>query len=227
MTHIDRNEVQTENKVSASTIDGKGKKVNLDADALLQASRRLDWRFLLPDPDLGHVAYLGAVPDDFVDSLQLFSLSVSSLSPITEQEEQVGQFDLIIVQNLSGENLQLAAKRLKPGGYLYAENKGLSSPKLRYARGGHRQFAIPKSCVTAVSQMGFTEVEAHWHWPNFGACTKIIPLNDEGALWFSFVRGGRSVKARLRSSFGRWLLRSGLLAKIVPEFSIIARLNNS
>lgn len=198
-----------------------GNTADLDADTLLQASRRLDWRFLFPDPELGHVACLGAVPADLQDSLRLFS---ESLTP-SEQNGEAGQAELIIVHHLSNEKLRLAAERLRPGGYLYAENKGLLPPKLRHLRRMQWRFAVPSTCVTAVTQAGFTEVQAHWHWPNFTACTRIIPLDDRGALQYSFVRGGRNAKARLRSGFGRLLLWSGLLKQIVPHFSIVARLN--
>ena len=137
-----------------------------------------------------------------------------------EQSGEAGEFDVVVVRHLSGEKLRLATGWLKPGGYLYAENDGLLSG------GKHWRFALPSACVTAVGQAGFTEVQAHWHWPNFAACTRIIPLDDRGALRFSFVRGGRSAKARLQSGFGRLLLWSGLLKQVVPRFSIVARLNN-
>ena len=51
----------------------------LDADALLQASRRVDWRFLLPDPNLGRVAYLGPRRGALLDSLLLASVYVELL----------------------------------------------------------------------------------------------------------------------------------------------------
>jgi hypothetical protein len=192
----------------------------LDADVLLQASRRLDWRFLLPDPELGHVACLGAVSAELQDSLRLFSDSLTMLGLEREQSREKERFDIVVARYLSGEKLGVAAGWLKPGGYLYAENDGY------FSGGKHWRFALPTACVTAVSQAGFTEVQAHWHWPNFAACTRIIPLDDRGALRFSFVRGGRSAKARLQSGFGRLLLWSGLLKQVVPRFSIVARLNN-
>jgi hypothetical protein len=39
-------------------------------DSLLQASRRLDWRFLLADPELGRVACLGSHDPELVESLR-------------------------------------------------------------------------------------------------------------------------------------------------------------
>ncbi len=230
MVHVNESEKQSKKAVSVSKSDEPLKMVDnraaLDADALLQASRRLDWRFLFPDPELGRVACLGSVPADLLKSLRLFSTSVTNLDSITEQNGAEDLFDLIVVRNLSSEKLQLAAELLSPGGYLYAENDGFLSPKLQHSRWKHWRFAVPTMCATAVTTFGFSEVQAHWHWPNFGACTRIIPLDDKGALWFSFERGGRSMKARLRSGAGLFLLRSGLLKQIVPSFSIVARINN-
>ncbi|MCK5923931.1 MAG: hypothetical protein KAG66_23555, partial [Methylococcales bacterium] len=42
-----------------------------DADTLLQASRRIDWRFLLPSPELGQVGIVGGVPDDLRTALEM------------------------------------------------------------------------------------------------------------------------------------------------------------
>ena len=166
------------------------------------------------------MACLGAVAAELQDSMRLFSESLTVLALEEKQNGEMGQFDVVVLRHLSSEKLELAAEWLKPGGYLYAENDG-------YLSGGkHWRFAVPSACVTAVSQAGFTEVQAHWHWPNFAACTRIIPLDDRDALRFSFVRGGRSAKARLQSGFGRLLLWSGLLKQVVPRFSIIAQLDS-
>ena len=43
-------------------------------EAVLQASRRIDWRFLLPTPDLGQVACIGVTDADLLESLALFSV---------------------------------------------------------------------------------------------------------------------------------------------------------
>ncbi|HYY32017.1 MAG TPA: hypothetical protein VE693_00315 [Gaiellaceae bacterium] len=54
-----------------------------DHDALLQASRRLDWRFLLEQPELGRVACIAKHDPDLIESLRLFSevLSASRETP--------------------------------------------------------------------------------------------------------------------------------------------------
>ena len=210
-----------------------------DADALLQASRRLDWRFLLPDPELGQVACLGAVPANLIDSLRLFTESLTVLNmdaevcrgfrhfvgTSSEQYVEPGRYDVVVVRQLSIDKLRLAAQGLKPGGHLYAEIDSLLAPNRHRRNWRNWRLALPAGCMTAVTRAGFTEAQGQWHWPNFAACTMIIPLDDRGALRFSFVRGGRSAKAKLQSGLGRLLLGSGLLRHVVPHFSIIARLD--
>ena len=203
-----------------------GNSASLDADAFLQASRRLDWRFLLPNPHLGHVASLSTVPDNLLDSLRLFSDSLTELTLASNQQSVESQYDVIVVRHLSKSKLKMAAERLKPGGYLYAEIDGIPSPKRQDSFWKNRQFVTPTRCVTAVTRAGFSEVQAHWHWPNFANCTKIIPLNDREALHYAFVGGGRSAKARLQSVAGRFLLGSGLLVHTVSRFSIVACLGD-
>jgi hypothetical protein len=196
-----------------------------DADALLQASRRLDWRFLLPDPELGQVACLGTVPDNLIDSLRLFTKSLTVLHMDSEQYVEPGRYDVVVVRQLSIDKLRLAAQGLKPGGYLYAEIDSLLASNRHRRNWRNWRLALPAGCMTAVTRAGFTETQGHWHWPNFAACTVIIPLDDRGALRYSFVRGGRSAKAKLQSGLGRLLLGSGLLRHVVPRFSVVARLD--
>lgn len=200
-----------------------GTSTNLDADTLLQASRRIDWRFLLPDPELGQVACLGMLPADLLDSLRLFSDSLTVLTPDVALN---GQYDIVMVRQLSLDKLSSAAGLIRPGGHLYAENEGMLSPNRPRPPWKYGRLALPTGCIAAVSQAGFVNVQAHWHWPNFAGCTRIIPLDDRGAVQYAFVSGGRSIKARLQSVIGRTLLWSGLLERIVPRFSIVARLDD-
>src|SRR5215216_5694129 len=67
----------------------------LHSDALLQASRRLDWRFLLPDPSLRQVAYSGPGRGALLDSLRLFSESLTLLDPAVADGAQA-QYDLMV-----------------------------------------------------------------------------------------------------------------------------------
>jgi hypothetical protein len=187
-----------------------------DADALLQASRRVDWRFLLPDPNLGHVAYLGPARGALLESLRLFSASLA-------QGEAAGaQYDVVAAHNPSSDALWRAAGLVRPGGYLYVEAFGpLHRSRLRHGLGRWPRFAA--DYVAAVERLGLAEAVAHWHWPNFESCAEIVPLADLDAMLLALGRRRSGAGARLKSAFGRALLRSGLFARLAPCFSVVAR----
>ena len=67
-------------------------------DQLLQVSRRLDWRFLLPNPDLGSVAYLGPEEDSLVDALHLFCQTLTQISSSQLSGTNLNDFDLVVIK---------------------------------------------------------------------------------------------------------------------------------
>ena len=188
----------------------------LDADALLQASRRVDWRFLLPDPNLGYVAYLGPAQDALAVSLRLFS---AALTLVDAGPGPSGvEYDVVVARSPSLPALRRAAGLVRPGGFLYVEAYGPF--KRRRAASGLR-FAADH--IAAVERLGLADAVAYWHWPNFDACAEIVPLGDRDALRLAFARRRSGAGARLKSALGRALLASGLFARLAPCYSIVAR----
>jgi hypothetical protein len=187
----------------------------LDADALLQASRRVDWRFLLPDPNLGQVAYLGPARGALIESLRLFSASLAV------NEAADAQYDVVVAHNPSLDALRRAAGLVRPGGFLYVETYGpLHRRRLR--RGISRWPRFAAEYVAAVERLGLAETVAHWHWPNFETCAEIVPLADPDAMLLALGRRRSGAGARLKSALGRALLWSGLFAQLAPCFSVVA-----
>src|SRR4029450_13503910 len=140
-------------------------------DALLDASRRVDWRFLLPDPELGQVAYIGETDPELVRSLMLFSDELNTWRSATgDQQEQ--SHDVVVVRNASVDDLQAGSDLLRPGGWLYVEVEGgrrrLEERAARSARGYAR----------ALEKLGLVDVDAYVHWPDFASCRAIVPLDD-------------------------------------------------
>src|SRR5262245_31091445 len=108
----------------------------LDTDALLQASRRVDWRFLLPDPNLRQVAYLGPAHGALLESLRLFSASLAL------SEAASAQYDVVVAHNPPLDTLRRAAGLIRPGGFLYVEAYGpLHRRRLRRGPGRWPRFA--------------------------------------------------------------------------------------
>ena len=198
----------------------------MDSDALLQASRRLDWRFLLPDPALDRVAYIGLAHGALVESLRLFSTSLTVVDP-RAADDRTAQYDVVVATDPTYAMLQRAVALVRPGGCLYVETHAAlrlrrrgdtgrrmnKSPRLRYAA----------DYVTVLRRLGLASVEAHWHWPNFESCAEIVPLDDRAALLLAFARRQSGPAARMKSTLGRWLLRGGLFARLVPCFSVVGR----
>lgn len=196
---------------------------SIDAEALLQASRRVDWRFLLPDPNLGRVAYLGTAQGELVEALRLFSasLTVIPLFPSLGGTEG-GPYDVVVAHQPASEALPGLTGLVRPGGFLYLEAYGLFGlvrQQRRLSGLAARRWRTPAGYAVALKGLGFGQVRIHWHWPDFETCTKVIPLHDQGALLFALGVGGSELKRAL----GRGLVRSRWLERLIPCFSLVAQ----
>src|SRR6185436_21148578 len=120
----------------------------IDTDALLQASRRVDWRFLLPDPRLGRVAYVGPARGALVESLRLFSASVT-MAGTASAANATGQYELVVASGPSLEILRRASELVGPGGFLYVEAYGRFQ-----RRGTDRRLRDPSDYVRALGLLG-------------------------------------------------------------------------
>jgi hypothetical protein len=61
------------------------------SDAALGVVRRIDWRFLLPDPTLSQVAHIGPAQTTLLESLRLFSESLTVIGMPCENAGMTGQ----------------------------------------------------------------------------------------------------------------------------------------
>lgn len=197
---------------------------------LLQLSRRVDWRFLLPDPVLGNVFCLEPVAPSLAESLHTFTDSLTMLAPQEAGDRRWQESaDLLVACDPSTLALSRATALLKPGAHIYIEGKGLLPRFQRRRRpvrvddAGSGKLWRAQAYRQFLQRLGFLEIEDYWHWPNFERCKKMIPLQDPSAAHLAFDRGGQSVQARLKAGLGRAGVSLGLLAWVVPYFSVIAR----
>jgi hypothetical protein len=175
-------------------------------------SRRIDWRFLLDDPTLGVVAYVGHDGGSLLAALRLFSDEVSVVGPQAFADDSQGsRYDGVVLSHASRAVLRYAVGLLKPGGWVYAEVSRFRSPV------GSRAYAA------AARDAGLDAVALHWHWPDFERSTVIVPLDDAGALAYFGQRTLSRVPARASGGVIRMLERTGLLALGVPYFSLVGR----
>lgn len=181
-------------------------------DELLQRSRRLDWRFLLPDPNLGRVVYFGPADDPLRVALADFADSVADGDSIAPGA--AGRFDVAVLRNQPVEALARARSLLRPNGTLYAEIQRRAGRDLPWQ--SRRYGAV-------IERSGFRQVEAFWNWPDFARCTKIIPLHNATALAYVIVNNRRGLAARLMLSVVQVAFRLGMTGWFVPSLSLIGQ----
>jgi len=186
----------------------------------LELSRRVDWRFLLPQLRVERVACVGRTDQPLQSALPLVGETVNYLEAgafddATAATEFEGTFDLVVIRGTKHALLKRAAKLVRPGGSLYLE---VERPLLRPDLWRH----TPAGMARRVARLGFRNVAAHWHWPSHARCTSILPLDDGGAAVRHFVEHqGSSTTQRIKKTAGRLVLSLGLVNCVVGSFSIV------
>ncbi len=187
-------------------------------DRQILTVRRLDWRFLLPDPRLQNVAYIGAPDADLIAALDAFSRHLTIISDVNSPANQIDKpgFDVLVASRVKPAVIKSALPLLKPGGYLYWEVE-------RSNVTGVAKFCSIYTYRKHLEKLKSSDIQIHWHRPNFAACKEIIPLENPAALNFAFAKGHAGLKGRLKEFAGKLLKTSGLLAFSTPCFSIVAK----
>jgi hypothetical protein len=200
-------------------------------DASLQIARRIDWRFLLPNPRLGHVAYIGPSHRTLLPALDQFSTSLTHVSlsdQIGLSQSAPASFELVIVHSQSLAAVQKAHTLLMTDGYLYWEidRRGGFAPLcgLTQRREGQKRWIVRPvhHNLAVLERLGFGNIEVHWHRPSFESCHEILPLYDRCALAYMFSQQREGLADRIRLVAGRFLLETGWLPWCVPCVSIVA-----
>lgn len=168
----------------------------------LAAVRRVDWRFLLPDPSLGRVAYLA--PHDPAVAAALGA--VASSVDLLDGHVDAGDYDVAVVTAAAGPAVAAAAGLLRPGGWVCVERPG------RAAGGAAR----------TLRDLGLEAVAAHWTWPRAEACRELVPLQT-AALSQAIGRRDPGSRLRLRVRLARWAVRTPLVALLVRDAIVIGR----
>ncbi len=192
---------------------------------------RSDWRFLLANPEVGRVGYVGRRAARLLEALRQLGPRVDLLDAADTEsggDDATRTYDLIIAHDPSEPELRLAAERVAPGGALVVEARGPAGAlgfvaTDEISRGGRRHLHSPGSLVRHVSALGFENVRAYWHWPSFDRCTRIIPLEDRMAIRHALSRAGSGRADQIFAWLGRGLLRLGWLGWAVASLSVIGR----
>ncbi len=195
-----------------------------DRDALLQASRRLDWRFLLPDPTLRRVAYVGAAHAGLLASLQRFAgeLDWWKTSPAQAGDLSEGGYDVVVAHAPDEAALRKAAALAAPSGCVYIEGYGLLA--LGSQQRSNASWSLPRY-LGALRGLGLDDTAAYWVWPDFDRCTRIIPFDDvvTFAQFQLAAPGAWAIQRVLQTPAVRRIMRSRLAQYAIPSFSIVAQ----
>jgi len=179
-------------------------------DRRLRRSRRVDWRFLLPEPALGRVGLVGPVEADLVESLREFADSLVLL----EEDgfvgpDLAGTCDVVVLRSTTTRQLERAAHLAKDGGTLYWEIDHAPGLRLAVAR-------------VRLARLGFAEARFHWHRPTFASCREIVPLHDGAVLDWVLGRRPGSPRGAIRLACHRLLRRLGGIAWMTRCRSCVA-----
>jgi hypothetical protein len=161
--------------------------------------RRADWRFLLPDPQLGGVSYLPPHDSELVRALELCGATVDLC-------ERGDSADVVVITSGGLAGVARGRELLRAGGWLYAEVPGWRTHawerKLRHGE--------------------FDQVAAHWLWPNARACREIVPL-EPAALLHALQRRDPGARLRLRARLAGLAVRTRIFRLALRHTAVVAR----
>ena len=183
-------------------------------DAELQLARRVDWRFLLPKPDLPDTAYVGRSNIALLESLKVFSASLQVLS---NDRIQLQRFSLVVAHTPTATELQQSFQAVKPGGHIYVE----VCRETQSRNAAKERIGQPNDFSRAFRRQGLLDVQLHWHWPDFDACCELVPCMDQKALVCALRRRGTGFRSSWKSYSAALLVRSNLITRFIPCFSIL------
>jgi aminoglycoside phosphotransferase len=128
-------------------------------------TRRLDWRFLLPDPHLRRVIHVGPPTSILARALEAFSESVVFAD---SEVGARGEIDLVVAEGATLQQAEAVLPQLVPGGWLYWEPSA-------------GQTMRPED-LKALERWGIPHVQAFWHCGGFENRRWIVPLDQPGGL---------------------------------------------
>lgn len=192
--------------------------------------RRLDWRFLLPDPRLGRVAFLGPEQNTLLGALRAHAadtVTASHARVATSTGDLTERFDTCVLQFVEEADIQNAARLLAPGGWLYWEitrpNRLAAAWRaLRRAGNDEARLGSLDAPRGVLERAGFHTIAAFWHYPDFESSRWIVPLDESAGVEY-FLRNGPPVLRRIRERIGSRVVHLTLLPEVSSSVSFVAQ----
>jgi hypothetical protein len=163
--------------------------------------RRADFRFLLPDPALGRVAYPAPRDPELTAALERVSACVERAPA-----EDLSGYDLIVLTGGGRTAIEAAADAAPAGAWLYVELTGQAAAAL----------------ARRLRRRGFEDVKAYWLWPDATRCKEIVPL-EPTSLRHALGRRDPGARLRLRAALASTLVRTGLFRFAASSAAVVAR----
>lgn len=190
-------------------------------DERLRDARRVDWRFLLPAPDLGRVAVGGTPEPALVAALRgAAGGPVAMLPPSGTTGDMPSEaFGTVVLSgHLKRTDLIAAAAAVAEHGHLVIE---LDGPLVASRRRG-----APPGTATRIERSltaGGFDVRAWLAWPTVARATAYARADDSSAVsvWLSRRLGQRAAAVLAIASPGR--LGWPALAAVAPAWVLVAR----
>jgi hypothetical protein len=188
-----------------------------DPALLLQASRRIDWRFLLPQPQLARIVYIGGHDAALIGALRAHA-DLTIVGADTDQPSP-SSFDLAVLKEASLGSISAGRDLVRPGGWVYAEVRRVPRRHGAAPAGARAVSRWRRAFVDA----GLTEVTAHWHVPDHDTAAFLVPLGDAAGVRLVLRRHQGSAAGRAKAVAGRLLVATGLIEFAVRDASVLGR----
>ena len=179
-----------------------------DRSHRLEVARHIDWRFLLPTPELGRVAMVGSTDAAMNEAVAEAATHIGHGGP-AELGSQ-GSWDVVVSD---GSDSRGAFELLRPGGWLVV----IPPPEGRWRRAS-------ESATRALAAAGAERIDRHWYLPDRRHALRVVSLDDRDAVRATLSRHGGNVARRLTLATARGLVGAGVHADLLGgETGLLAR----
>ncbi len=193
-----------------------------DHDAHLRLARRLDWRFLLPEPALGDVLLVGRSDSELEAALAARARSVRVLDPASRGDGLPERSaDLaVIVGGVPASVLRRVQQALRPGGWIVAEVRGIAGWRPSQVRGA--ALGEPHRMARRLGAVTRSPVAAWLAVPSHGSATALLPADDPAAL-AAYARRRLGSLGPIAAPIATAAARLGLATPLGPASILLAR----
>ncbi len=189
-----------------------------DPDARLQRARRLDWRFLLPDPSPATIALVGAVDAETRAALDDAGWETLGAAPSPEGTASPAALaEVLVAERPTAAELAGAVGRVRPGGWILVQCAGPAVARPRRPR------LAPAQVASRLAAAGFVDVRTQLHVPRSTSRDAIVPLDDPAALRLLLRRRGGLAGGAPALALAGWSRGRRWLARLAPATSVLAR----